>query len=107
MASDREKREKLVGFLKEKAFEPVLKASEKKYKTDKEKEKLHDVQQSTQSELERFEKYGSAKDVKENYLSDLNSSTAKKINNELKELDLPRLPDLKDEFLELCEKMEV
>jgi hypothetical protein len=46
-------------------------------------------------------------DVKQNYLSDLNSQTARKKNAELKELGLPRLPELKDEFLHLCEELEV
>ena len=57
---------------------------------------------------QRFhDKYRSAKEVKNNYLSDLSSQTAKKKNAELADLGLPRLPQLKDEFLELCEELEV
>lgn len=107
MNAENEKRKKLIDFLKEKAFEPVLNVSDNDYKSDVEKKKLQDVQQSTKSEVGRFENYESAKEVKDNYLSDLNSSSAKKINNELKDLGLPRLPDLKDEFLSLCNKVGV
>jgi histidyl-tRNA synthetase len=107
MASDKEKKEKLLEFLDKKAFDPVLKASDNKYKTEAQKNKLKDVQESTQSEKERFARYKSAKEVKDNYLSDLNSSAAQKIDKELKELNLPRLPEFKDEFLKMCEKLEV
>jgi len=45
--------------------------------------------------------------VKNNYLSDLNSSTAKKKNAELEELGLPTLPQLKDEFTQLCDELDI
>lgn len=39
-------------------------------------------------------------------MSDLNSQPAKKVHSELEYLDLPRLPDLKEEFLDLYEELE-
>jgi hypothetical protein len=107
MASDKEKKEKLIGFLNKKAFDPVLKASESRYENENQKKKLKDVKESTESEKKRFGEYKSASEVKDQYLNDLNSSAAKKINRELSDLDLPQLPDLKEEFLELCEKLDV
>lgn len=36
-------------------------------------------------------------------MSDLHSETARRINKELKRLKLPRLPDVKDEFLAVAD----
>ena len=36
-------------------------------------------------------------------MSDLHSETAKRINKELRRLKLPRLPDVKDEFLQIAD----
>jgi hypothetical protein len=107
MASEKEKKEKLIRFLNRKAFDPILKSSDSGYKSESEKKKLQDVKESTVSEKRRFSEYESASEVKKEYLNDLNSTSAKKINKELSQLDLPRLPDLKEEFLKLCEKLEV
>jgi hypothetical protein len=69
---------------------------------------LADIQRSTESEKERFHKtYKSAGEVRSRYLSNLNSSTARKKNSELEKLHLPTLPDLKSEFLELCDRLGV
>ncbi|MDT0648114.1 hypothetical protein RM545_15575, partial [Zunongwangia sp. F260] len=62
---------------------------------------------STENEKERFRNYNTPGNIRDNYLSDLSSQTAKKKNAELKDLNLPRLPDFKDQFLELCDKLGV
>jgi hypothetical protein len=36
-------------------------------------------------------------------MSDLHSETAKRINKQLRRLKLPRLPDVKDEFLQIAD----
>lgn len=65
------------------------------------------MKRSTESERERFYRnYRSAAEVKENYLNDLNSKTAKK-NAELQDLGLPRLPEFREEFLDLCKELQV
>ncbi len=95
--SDKEKREKLVKFLDQKAFDPILSKSADDYPDENKKKKFQDVKKSTESEKNRFHnEYKTAAEVKDNYLSDLDSRTAKKKNAELKELGLPTLPDLKD-----------
>lgn len=107
MAGDKEKREKLVRFLDEKAFNPILRKSADDFSGEG-KRKFEDVKRSTESEKNRFhEDYKSAKEVKDNYLSDLSSSAAKKKNSELEELGLPRLPEFKEEFLNLCNDLGV
>lgn len=102
-----DKREQLVHFLDEKVFDPVLKATESRY-DEHQKRKLADVKRSTESEKQRFHHdYTTAKAVKMNYLSDLNSETAKKKNKELEELELPRMYQVRDEFLKLCDRLHV
>src|SRR5690242_6702389 len=99
MASKRE----LVRFLDEKVFNPILKASPDRYgKADQ--KKLQDVQDRTRSEKERFHHYGSAREIVDNYKSDLHSSTAKRVNKELERLKLPTLPSVEGEFMEVANR---
>jgi hypothetical protein len=106
--SEKEKREKLVRYLDRKAFNPILRSSEDDFKGRKLKEEFKNVKKSTESEKERFHnRYKTAKQVKDNYLGDLSSRTAKKKNAELKNLGLPQLPQFRDEFLKLCDKLKV
>ncbi|HEX2394835.1 MAG TPA: hypothetical protein VHI78_05775 [Bacteroidales bacterium] len=107
MASDSIKKRELIEFLNKKAFVPILETPEEKYKTESKKEKLREVQKSTEREKSRFENYPSAQEVKNNYLSDLNSDSANRINKELSRLHLPTLPELKEEFLGLCRILDV
>jgi hypothetical protein len=88
----------LLKFLDSHVFNPILQASPDGY-SEADKKKLDDVQQRTKSEKERFHHYSSAKEVIDNYKSDLHSSTAKRVNSELEKLKLPTLPSIKEEFL--------
>jgi hypothetical protein len=107
MESDQSKRERLVRFLDEKAFDPILRKSADEFKGEMRK-KFEDVKKSTENEKNRFHNdYKTAKDVKDNYLSDLQSKTAEKKTAELEDLGLPRLPQFKDEFLSLCSEIGV
>jgi hypothetical protein len=101
-------RDELVQFLDEKVFDPILDKSEADFSSEDQKEKFRDVRRSTESEKHRFhDEYTSAQDVKDNYLSDLSSNTGKKKDEELEDLGLPKLPDVRDEFMELCDKLGV
>lgn len=90
-------KEELVRFLDQRVFDPILKASLDKY-NQKQQEDLRYVQDRTRSEKERYAKYGSADEVVRMYKDDLSSENAKPVNNKLKELGLPRLVDVRDEF---------
>ncbi len=106
--SDNEKKKELVSFLNRKAFDPVLRASPDDYRTKPEKKMLEDIQRSTASEKDRYEKsYKTAGEVRSRYLDDLSSTAAKKKNSELEKLHLPKLPDLKSDFLKLCDRIGV
>ena len=91
----------LLRFLDSHVFNPILRARKSEYQ-ERDQKALADVQDATKSEKQRFRGYRSAAEVRDNYLSDLHSDTAKRINRELKRLKLPRLPDVKDEFLKLA-----
>ncbi len=91
----------LLRFLDERVFDPILKTSPDRYKqTDQ--MKLQDVQDRTRSERDRFRHYGSAREIVDNYKSDLHSSTAKRVNRELEQLKLPTLPSVERDFMELA-----
>ena len=92
----------LLRFLDSRVFNPILRAKKDDYRESDQKA-LADVQGSTKSEKARFHGYHSAQEVRDNFMSDLHSETAKRINKELRRLKLPRLPDVKDEFLELAD----
>lgn len=105
--SKAEDKKKLLKFLDDKAFDPILEKSREDYGSENEKKKFDHVKQSTEREKKRFHNYNTAEDIKENFQRDLNSDPAKKIHSELKDLSLPRLSQLKDEFYDLCDKLGV
>ncbi|HEU4581102.1 MAG TPA: hypothetical protein VFS67_22750 [Polyangiaceae bacterium] len=43
----------------------------------------------------------------DNYLSDLSSRTGQRVDHDLAQLELPRLPDVRHEFLLLCDRLGV
>lgn len=104
---DDRKREELLKFLNQKVFDPILHALPEDYKSDDLKKKLHDVKRRTESEKHIFHEYQTAKQVKKNYLANLDFRTARKTDYELDELKLPSLTKVKDEFLRLCENLKV
>ncbi len=107
MDQDQKKREQLIAFLDQKAFDPILSRSEGEF-ADRYRHKFRDVYRSTENEKRRFhENYTTATEVKQNYLSDLNSRTAQKKNAELRELGLPQLPQFRNEFMDLCKKLGI
>jgi hypothetical protein len=107
MADSKAKRE-LVAFLNKKAFDPVLKKNPDEYATQVDKEKLRKVQHSTQSTKEKYNhEYGSAEEIVMRFKGHLHSKAAKKVHENLRDLGLPTLNDLRDEFSKLSERLGV
>jgi hypothetical protein len=101
-------REKLLDLVDGKAFDPVLKASPSTYSSERDKDRLRDVQDTTRNTQRSFhEKYKSAQAVYENFLDDLHSEAAKKVHRELRDLNLPTLDDNKDEFEQMANELGV
>jgi hypothetical protein len=104
----RDAREKLVRFLDRRAFEPVLRASPDDYASEADRKALEDVKERTVAEQKRYRQtYRTAEEVRTNFVRDLSSEPAKKVHAELRRLNLPALPDLEDEFLDLCDDLGV
>ncbi|MEO3431668.1 hypothetical protein [Inquilinus sp. CAU 1745] len=87
----------LVDFLIDHSFEPVMKARPDG-RSEAEKRKLDHVQEATRKEIDRYHGYDSARDVVVNFRRDLNSHAAEKVHAELRDLDLPTINDIRDEF---------
>jgi len=107
MASDDKKREELLRFLDQKVFDPILQASPEDYKSEDLIRKLHNVKRRAESEKHQFHQFQTSEEIKKTYLSDLDFRTARKMDHELDELNLPSLPKVKADFLGLCEKLRV
>ncbi|MDW6023610.1 hypothetical protein SAZ10_17820 [Mesorhizobium sp. BAC0120] len=95
MSSD--PKNQLVDFLEKRAFDPVMRAKPDG-RSETERKKLEHVQNATQSEIERYRGYDSAKEVVVNFRRDLDSSAAKKVHSELHQLNLPTVRDIREEF---------
>ncbi len=94
-------KQELVEFLDRHVFNPVLNAKDSHYHGHQ-KELLADVQKRTEAERARFHGYDSAQQVVAMYKDDLSSEKAKPVNAHLQALKLPRLVDVKEEFLKLA-----
>jgi hypothetical protein len=102
MAADQNAREKLVQFLDQKAFDPILRASPDRYSVN-DKDKLEHVKGATERAKQRYHHdYTSAEEVCDRFRDDLSSSSAQQVQQELEQLGLPTLHDIKDEFEDLC-----
>jgi hypothetical protein len=105
---ERDAREKLLDFLDRKAFEPVLKASPNNYSSEADKKTLQALQQTTRSTQRSYhEKYKTAEKVREMFRDDLNSAAAQKVHHQLRDLGLPTLNDIKDEFEKFADELDV
>lgn len=100
-------RTRLLDLLDKEAFDPVLKASPNEYKDDATKQKLKGLQDTTRSTQKSYHDYGSASKVREMFRDDLNSDAARKVHDQLRDLDLPTLPDIESEFERLAEELGV
>jgi hypothetical protein len=107
MSAKKDARKELPDFIDKKAFDVILNTSSDKYQ-GKEREDLQHIKEKTENEKRKFhEDYTRAEDVKKNFLQDVRSEPAGKLNKDIKRLGLPTLPELKDDFEKLCDKLNV
>ncbi|HEX6956665.1 MAG TPA: hypothetical protein VF194_01645 [Ferrovibrio sp.] len=99
-------KQKLVDFLEDHAFSPVLRAKPHQYAASQQR-MLEDVQRATRAEIDRFRDYRSAEDVVINFKRDLSSGAAEKIHRELRRLNLPTVNDLEGDFMRLADDLGV
>ncbi len=91
----------LLEFLDKHVFHRILNASERNLGT-KQREDLEDLKKRTEAEKARFHGYDSAEKIVQMYKDDLSSEAAKPINARLQDLGLPRLVDVKEQFLRMA-----
>ena len=106
MAGKNEIRNELIDFIDKKAFNVIVKTSPDNYESV-DREAVEEVIKKTKEEQRKFHGYKSAEEVKKNFLSNLRSKPAKKLDKEIERLGLPTLPRLKEEFEKLAKKLEV
>jgi hypothetical protein len=102
MAADQNARERLVRFLDQKAFDPILRASPDRF-SKSDRDKLEHVKGATERTKQRYhDDYTSAQEVRDRFRDDLSSSAARQVQRELAQLGLPTLHDIESEFEHLC-----
>ena len=107
MAAAKDERKELVDFIDKEAFDVILKTSPDKFE-GQDRENLEGILKKTKAEQHKFhDVYKTAKQVKENFLQNVHSKPAEKLNQELEHFKLPTLPGIKDGFLELCKELGV
>ena len=94
-------KQELLDFLDKHVFLRILHASERDLGT-KQREDLEDLKKRTQDEMGRFHGYDSAEKVVAMFKDVLHAETAKPLNARLQDHHLPRLVDVKEEFLKLA-----
>ena len=94
-------KQELLDFLDKQVFLRILHASEHDLGT-KQREDLEDLKKRTQEEMGRFHGYDSAEKIVAMFKEDLHSVHATPVNARLQDHNLPRLADVKDEFLKLA-----
>jgi hypothetical protein len=96
----------LLSFLDRRAFCPILESDPANYSED-DRAVLLDLQSRVRLARERYHssEVGSAEDVCAQFLHDLMTAEQRNLGRTLERLRLPSLPDLKGEFLGLCERL--
>ncbi len=69
---------------------------------EKQRKELRDLQRRTEEEKARFHGYDSAERIIAVFREEIASETARPMNARLKDLGLPTLPDVRDQFLRLA-----
>jgi hypothetical protein len=107
MAADQNAREKLIRFLDERAFDPILRASPDRY-SGSDRDMLTHLKGATERTKQRYHHdYTDAEEVRDRFRDDLNSSAAQRVQGELERLGLPTLRDVERDFEDLCQDLGV
>ena len=94
-------KQELLDFLDKHIFHRILHATEHNLST-KQREDLEDLKERTQDEMGRYHGYNSAEKILQMYKDDLTSPAAVPVNARLQDLNLPRLIDVREDFLKLA-----
>lgn len=99
--TERDVAHRLIDFLDEHAFGPVLAASPMRFPEEKRTE-LRAVQEQTRRERERFGDGASPEEIYRTYHAELEAPEARELHRRLRELDLPTLDDIRVDFEQMA-----
>lgn len=108
MENDKEKRELLLDFVDQKIFNPVLNARPEQYSSERDRRILKHVKESVSIGKKRFHiRSKNAIQVRENYIREMYYETNGEIGKKLEDLELPRFIQLRSQFENFCEKLNI
>lgn len=99
-------RHEMLALLDHRVFGPAINADPKRYPGDRQRE-LADVKKTAKETQESYHHYGSAEHIKSMFQDDLRSPYGKRQTDELHELGLPALSDVKDDFLDIAARYHI
>jgi hypothetical protein len=91
----------LLTLLDKHVFHPTLNARPNRY-GEKQRKELRDLQRRTEEEKARFHGYDSAEHIVAVFREEIGSELARPMHARLKDLGLPAMPDVRDQFLRLA-----
>ena len=99
-------REQLLRFLDDRVFQPALTAQPLAYASTEDRKLLRIVQKRIhESKVRYVADYATARDVKTNFVQDLNSKPGQALASDMWMLKLPCFEDVRSDFLALCTKL--
>lgn len=101
-----QRKQKLIDFLEQRAWQPVLRASPDRF-GESDQQRLERVKQKTRAQQERYRNYQSAGQVRQEFQDDLTSDPAKRVNSDLRKLRLPTQRDVANDFFSLADQLGV
>ena len=94
-------KQELLDFLDKHFFLRILHASERDLSA-KQLEDLKDLKHRIHEDMGRYHGYDSAGKIVQMYQDDIHLESAKPVNARLQDLGLPRMEDVREEFLKLA-----
>jgi len=108
ITSIKDKKEKLLGFIDQKAFDAILRLPPETY-SGKDREEFETVRKRTLDDKRKFHACRTPEEIKEKFLSDARADGLKKQSGKALEYlnHLSALPEVKEEFISLCKELGV
>lgn len=101
-------KQQLFDLLDERVFQPALTATPLSYSDTQDRKLLSGVQKRVHESRVRYvADYPDASTIKANFIQDLNSKPGQALASDMFVLKLPRFEDIRQDFLELCKRLDL
>lgn len=108
MQLEDKKREALLDFLDKKVFDPVMEAIPELYSSERDRRMLNTVQEKMKINRKRFHESDlTAQGIREQFFRELYFEGRSRIGKVLEDLELPRFVQLRGQFIDLCDMLEL